>query len=224
MDFQLSVPLSSRRTLERTTHPGILVWGEMSRGWSSGRPVHCLALQVTSVTQPLPDASLSSLEKLSLVLPFVPEQCQGCELLLSFSFPADNTQRKKILPQFLSCLCVCLSNILLEYSSLNPLANAGDKRDAGLMPGSGRSPGEGNGNPLQYSCLENLGYSPWSRKESEVTEGLTLLISLYQKQEKCSGKGLLLIGKFRLKLNKVGKTTKPFRYDLNQISYDYTLK
>ena len=34
-------------------------------------------------------------------------------------------------------------------------ANAGDTRDAGLIPGSGRSPGEGNGNPLQYSCLEN---------------------------------------------------------------------
>ena len=34
-------------------------------------------------------------------------------------------------------------------------ANAGDLRDSGLVPGSGRSPGEGNGNPLQYSCLEN---------------------------------------------------------------------
>ena len=34
----------------------------------------------------------------------------------------------------------------------NPLANAGDLN---LIPGSGRSPGEGNGNPLQYSCLEN---------------------------------------------------------------------
>ena len=34
-------------------------------------------------------------------------------------------------------------------------ANAGDIRDAGSIPGSGRSPGEGNGNPLQYSCLEN---------------------------------------------------------------------
>ena len=33
--------------------------------------------------------------------------------------------------------------------------NAGDIRDVCLIPGSGRSPGEGNGNPLQYSCLEN---------------------------------------------------------------------
>ena len=37
----------------------------------------------------------------------------------------------------------------------NPPASARDTRDAGLIPGSGRSPGEGNGKPLQYSCLEN---------------------------------------------------------------------
>ena len=37
----------------------------------------------------------------------------------------------------------------------NPPANAGDARDAGLIPGLGRSPGGGNGNPFQYSCLEN---------------------------------------------------------------------
>ena len=37
----------------------------------------------------------------------------------------------------------------------NPPASAGDTGDAGLIPGSGRSPGGGNGNPLQYSCLEN---------------------------------------------------------------------
>ena len=36
-----------------------------------------------------------------------------------------------------------------------PPANAGDIRDVGLIPGSGRSPGGGHGNPLQYSCLEN---------------------------------------------------------------------
>ena len=34
-------------------------------------------------------------------------------------------------------------------------ANAGNARDVGSIPGLGRSPGEGNGNPLQYSCLEN---------------------------------------------------------------------
>ena len=37
----------------------------------------------------------------------------------------------------------------------NLSAKAGDARDAGLIPGLGRSPGGGNGNPLQYSCLGN---------------------------------------------------------------------
>ena len=37
----------------------------------------------------------------------------------------------------------------------NPLANAGNVRDTGLIPGSGRSLGEGNGKPLHYSCLDN---------------------------------------------------------------------
>ena len=37
----------------------------------------------------------------------------------------------------------------------NPPANAGDIRDTGSIPGLGRSPGRGHGNPLQYSCLEN---------------------------------------------------------------------
>ena len=38
---------------------------------------------------------------------------------------------------------------------MNPPANAGDTRDTCSIPGSGRSPGEGNGNPLKYSCLGN---------------------------------------------------------------------
>ena len=50
--------------------------------------------------------------------------------------------------------------IFLETSQVaqvvkNPPANAGDPKDVGSIPGSGRSPGVGNGNPLQYSCLEN---------------------------------------------------------------------
>ena len=52
--------------------------------------------------------------------------------------------------------------------------------DPGSIPGSGRSPGEGHGYPLQYSCLENpngqrslTGYSLWGHKESDVTEQLS---------------------------------------------------
>ena len=40
----------------------------------------------------------------------------------------------------------------------NPLANAGDIRDMSLIPGSGRCPGGGHGNPLQYSCYK----IPWT--------------------------------------------------------------
>ena len=38
----------------------------------------------------------------------------------------------------------------------NSPTNVGEVRDLGLIPGSGRSPGGGHGNPLQYSCLENF--------------------------------------------------------------------
>ena len=53
-------------------------------------------------------------------------------------------------------------------------ASAEDKTDSGLIPRLGRSAGGRNGNPLQYTCLENLvdlvGYSPQGRIESEMTE------------------------------------------------------
>ena len=56
----------------------------------------------------------------------------------------------------------------------NPSANAGD---VGLIPESGRSPGEGNGTQLQYSCLENpdgqrslVSYNSWGCRESDTTE------------------------------------------------------
>ena len=42
--------------------------------------------------------------------------------------------------------------------------------DLGLIPGSGRSPGEGNGNPLQYSCLENHHGQRRGCKDSDMTE------------------------------------------------------
>ena len=57
-----------------------------------------------------------------------------------------------------------------------------DAGDLGSIPGLGRSPGGGYGNPLQYSCLEKshghrslVGYSPWGHKESETTEHDTAL-------------------------------------------------
>ena len=53
----------------------------------------------------------------------------------------------------------------------NPPANAGDARDSGLIPGSGRSAGEGNGNPFQYSCLGNpMDRGAWQATVHRVTE------------------------------------------------------
>ena len=53
-------------------------------------------------------------------------------------------------------------------------ANAGDIRDAGSIPGLGRSPGEGNGNPLQYSCLENpMDRGAWQGIVPRVSQSLT---------------------------------------------------
>ena len=55
--------------------------------------------------------------------------------------------------------------------------SACNEGDLGLIPGLGRSPGGGRGNPLQYSCPENpqgqrslAGYSPWGCKELDTTE------------------------------------------------------
>ena len=59
-------------------------------------------------------------------------------------------------------------------------ANAGDTVDMGLIPRSGRAPGGGHDNPLQYSCLQNphgqrslVSCSPLGIKESDTTEQLT---------------------------------------------------
>ena len=60
--------------------------------------------------------------------------------------------------------------------------------------------------PGEFRGQRSLGsYSPWGHKELDRTEEI-------------------LIAKFRLKLKKVGKTTRSFRYDLNQIPYDYTVE
>ena len=73
----------------------------------------------------------------------------------------------------------------------NRPANAGNTGDVGSIPGSGRSPGEGNGNPLQYSCLENLvneepgGLPPIAFQQSNTTEVTASMYANFQtKHEK----------------------------------------
>ena len=66
-----------------------------------------------------------------------------------------------------------IQTVVLEVK--NPSANAGDVRDTGYTPRSGRSPGGGNGNPLPYSCLGNpmdreaLQGNPTGSRESDTT-------------------------------------------------------
>ena len=77
----------------------------------------------------------------------------------------------------------------------NPSASAGDM---GSVPGLGRSPGGGNDNPLQYSCLGNhgqkslVGYSPWVAKESDMTGQLSMHTCSFRK----NGLALLKCGLF----------------------------
>ena len=61
---------------------------------------------------------------------------------------------------------------MVKYSP----ANVGDVGDMSLIPGLGRSPGEANGNPLQYSCLENpMGRGAWQAIVHGVTKSQTRL-------------------------------------------------
>ena len=58
----------------------------------------------------------------------------------------------------------------------NPPANAGDIRDVGLIPGLGRSPGEGHANPVQCPCLENpMDRGAWQATAHGVTKSQTQL-------------------------------------------------
>ena len=70
------------------------------------------------------------------------------------------------------CMCIYTPASQVPLAVKNLPANAGDIREEGSIPGSGRSPGGGHGNPFQYSCWEN----PMDRgvqqghKESNTTE------------------------------------------------------
>ena len=79
------------------------------------------------------------------------------------------------------CVCVCVRTRARMSPQValvvkNPLANTGDVRDVGSIPESGRCPGEGNGNPLQYSCLENpMDKGAWRATVHRVAESWTRL-------------------------------------------------
>ena len=77
----------------------------------------------------------------------------------------------------------------------NPLVNTGDTRDAGSVLGLGRSPGKGQGNPLQYSCLENpMDRGVWWAIVWRVTKSRTrlkclTLVGMYVRLCVCMSEG-----------------------------------
>ena len=92
---------------------------------------------------------------------------------------------------YLSLIFLCLifdGNLIFDHVSFSFLfvggsdgkESAHNAGESGSIPGLGRSPGEGKGNPIQYSCLENSmdrgawRYSTWGRKELDTTEQPTL--------------------------------------------------
>ena len=91
-------------------------------------------------------------------------------LLASGSFVLDNV-RYVLSYHFILLTILWASQVVLVVKNLP--ANARDVRDTGSVPGPGRSPGRGHGNPRQYSCLENpmvRGAYSWDHKELDTTE------------------------------------------------------
>ena len=88
------------------------------------------------------------------------------------------TSAKGILQFLIGCLSPSLRAPWASLVVKNPPANAGNVRDEGSIPGSGRSPGGGHSNPLQYSCLEtSMDRGAWKAtvhtqvcKELDMTE------------------------------------------------------
>ena len=172
-------------------------WTWMSPGpW--GKPSSCLALSsstqlfhfgfstqessfpldLSPALNPRLEVSLPVGWWLLLPLPLLtPMQLVHCGL----SLLPDPTQHA----EHLSLETHCCSTQAFIFRSLPSSSNGKESAcsmgDLGSIPGWGRSPGEGHGNPLQYSCLESpiwqrslAGYSLWGLKESDTAEQLTL--------------------------------------------------
>ena len=149
--------------------PASLLVSLGSRPGSAPRPVPCHPASSVHA-QPLrrgllwPPCPLGSAAPLSAALPNSP--CRDASLKDSSGDPSFLQRPLEVSgrsprPSVLSCACpqpvqslspFCLSGTLLLFSSEVP---AWQCRHEGAIPGSGRSPGEGNGNPFQYSCLGN---------------------------------------------------------------------
>ena len=116
-----------------------------------------------------------------LLLPLSPKVCSLCWCLLCFFFFSLATLRgmqdlSSPTKDWTCILCSDQSFSVRQWSLGGSVVKNLSARDTNRIPGSGRFPGEGNGNPLQYSCLENPmdggAWYPRGRKESDTTSWL----------------------------------------------------
>ena len=129
---------------------------------------------------------------LSCVWIFATPWIAVCQASLSFTISQSLLKlvpTESVMPSNHFILCHPFSSYLQSFPVLGsfPVSSGSDGKefacsagDLGSIPGLGRSPGEGNDYPLQYSCLENSmdrgnweANSPWGHKESDTTERLT---------------------------------------------------
>ena len=128
--------------------------------------------------------------------------------------------------------CCCEGIFLMEQTKSGFPGGSEDKEsacnagDQGSIPGLGRSPGDGSGYPLQYSCLENphgqqslAGYSLWGCKESDTTEQLTLSFShlnqwTLSKANSPSSFGLYAYNQLKVLKAKTGFLKKEFGFNV----------
>ena len=112
------------------------------------------------------------------------------------------SQKKEFLFFFIKKLKSLLTNKIVRYLKYTTwwaslvaqmIKNLPAIQEAGFDPWVRKIPGEGNGYPLQYSCLENymeqgslMGYRPWGCKESDMTEWLTHWLDIYVHCERIS--------------------------------------
>ena len=100
-----------------------------------------------------------------------------CQTLMKEAKP--NQVRPQRQPKSSDIALYCDGGLWRGRVVKNPPANAGDARDVGLIPGSRRVPGEENGNPLQYSCLENpMDRGAWQAEVHGVAKSWTVRYSL----------------------------------------------
>ena len=159
------------------THPGLLSLCTIPREAQDCGP--CLTYSQT----PHFPIFKSCLCCFSLIIPLSPANLP-CSNSTHLSVPSQKHFRRTLQFHGKSFFLVALISPPLNFLGFpggsvvkNPPANIGDSGDMGSIPGSGRSSVEGNGNPLQYSCLEYpMDRGDWSATVHDVAKGQTQLI------------------------------------------------